>query len=378
MEIKEYYNNLSDIVSNFLIVDDKKIKLYLATPFKKKPKSSFSLIINGTNFYRVSGFLACVLYEFIQELDKYTIHDMEAINDIANNISDRILEVYKFELVDNVKSNLFKMVEEIKKISNHEKMGKMFSVVDPLSYSMHYRRIYKLRIPYLEGLELEGKNFYNIIDLEYENQYVNDFKFLNILKSNSKYYQILDIKDIIPDNRRIQELSNAKLDMVNVYIDELDRNELPRKGIINLIKVCNQYGIRVFATIKVKSKYIDYLDLIKFLYSNGVASFEISIDKELEGKDVLFKRLYFYLNIYHLDISLVTAGIIKEKEIKKMNLNASYKEDSVTSYYLGLDDRLYFDRTNYKLVGSLRLPLEETFMSGAAKKERKKRRLRVV
>ena len=44
MEIKEYYNSLSDIVSNFLIVDDKKIKLYLATPFKKKPKSSLSLI----------------------------------------------------------------------------------------------------------------------------------------------------------------------------------------------------------------------------------------------------------------------------------------------------------------------------------------------
>ena len=378
MEIKEYYNNLSDFVSNFLIIDDKKIKLYLVSPFKKKIKSSFSLIINGTNFYRVSGFLACILYEFIKELDKYTIHNMKTINEIANNISDRVLEAYPLELVDNVKSNLFKMVEEIKKISNHEKTNGLFNNVYPLAYSMHYRRIYKLRIPYIEGLELMNKNFFTVIDLEYENEYVNDMVFLDLLNSNSKYYQILDVKNIIPDNKKIQELVNSKLDMINVYIDEVDRNSLPKKSIINLIKTCKQYNLRVLASIYIKSKYIDYMDLIKFLHTNGVYSYNIYVDKELEGNDVLFKRLYFYLNIYHLDVSLFTNGIIKEREIKKMNLNAAYKEDFVTSYYLGLDDRLYFDRQNLVLVGSFRLPLENTFMSGAAKKERKKRRLRVV
>ena len=65
------------------------------------------------------------------------------------------------------------------------------------------------------------------------------------------------------------------------------------------------------------------------------------------------------------------------KELKKMNLDATYNERYVAWYYYE-NGNYYLDKELKNNVGNINMRLEECFNSDLAKLARRKKRLRVV
>ena len=386
MKKKEYAKSFPNVVFGNLILEDKNnIKLHLVTPFKKNPKSSFSLIINGLYFLKTRGLNGFILYEFIKSLKNYQTHDQKTLIEIANTVGKNILEIYHLELIDNIKSILFEMIEEIKRIVRNEKPKGLFSIVYPISYSMHYRRAFGVKLVHTDNnnfkkmyddLTTMQKN--GIFTLMYDENYLQDPNFNQILALKNSFYQMVKANSFIANIKELEALKASGLDLVQIDINELDKNRLPSKNIINFIKLCLNANLKVMANIYIESNSIDYLKIIQAIHSLGVNSFKISIKEDLENKSSIFKRLYFYLNIYHLEVSLNTDGVISEKELKKMNVEASYKENMVSWYYYDFSDNFYLDKELTIKTGSINMKLEESFNSDMAKKARRKKQVRVV
>ena len=387
MTKKEYCRAFPNVLFGNLILEDKTtIKLHLVTPFKKKPKSSFSLIINGLSFLKAKGMDGFILYEFVKSLNNYQSHDQNTLMEIANNISETLIEFYKFELMDNIKNRLFEMIEDIKRIVNNEKSKKIFSVVYPISYSIHYRRAFGIKL--ISNLDIDNlKKIYDdyssmqkngIVTLLYEEDFLKNKDFSEILSLKNSFYQMVNANYHLTNQKDLELYKNSGLDLVKVNIDELDKNKLPSKNIITFIKQCILVNLKVMAVINVNDDNIDYLKIIQTIHSLGVKSFEIGINDSIQNKTSLFKRLYFYLNMYHLEVSLTTDGVIKEKELKRINVNASYKENMVSWYYYNFSDNLYLDKDLLYKTGNCNMKLEECFNSSIAKKARRKKQLRVV
>lgn len=386
MNQKEYASKFLNVVSGNLVLDNNtNIKLHLATPFKKNPKSSFSLIINGLAFFKTKGINGFVLYEFIKQLRDYQIHNQDAINTIANKVATNLIDLFKDEVTDNIKSLVFLIFDEIKRIVNNEKPKGLFSVVYPINYSMHYRRVFGIKVIHndtfdnlkkvYDDFDLMQKN--GIIALEYDKEFINNHKFIDILSLKNSFYQIIKIENYNLTNKNLEAYKKAGLDLIILDIDKLDKNNLPTKALINFIKLVINANIAIQATIKVEYNNIDYLKIIEVIHDLGVKSFDILISDEIENKSSVFKRLYFYLNIYHLEISLGTENIINEKELKKMNLDATYNERYVAWYYYE-NGNYYLDKELKNNVGNINMRLEECFNSDLAKLARRKKRLRVV
>ena len=351
MNKKEYLKKSSNVLFGNLIIEEKKnIKLHLVTPFKKKPKSSFSLIINGLYFVKTKGLKGFILYEFIKSLNDYSLHDQKALIEISNNVSNTITEIFTKEFADDIKNELFLMIEEIKRIVKNEKPKGIFNVVYPISYSMHYRRAFGIKIAYsnndnlkkiYDDYSLMQKN--GIFTIMYDEKYMNDSNFTQILSLKNSFYQMVKSNSFLSTIKELESYKNAGLDLIQIDILELDKNYLPTKNILNFIKLCLNAGLKVRTSIYIESNSIDYLKIIQTIHNLGVKSFEISFNDNVENKTSIFKRLYFYLNIYHLEVSLKTDGVIKEKELKRMNVDASYKENMTSWYYYNFSDDYYLD-----------------------------------
>ena len=77
--------------------------------------------------------------------------------------------------------------------------------------------------------------------------------------------------------------------------------------------------------------------------------------------------------MYSLELKLLSKGILKEKDISKMNIIPVYREYMVSNYYTYGDFSLYADKNLKNRLGSLSMDkIENVFTSSIAKKLRKK------
>jgi len=386
MSIKKYFKSLDDMIFQEIRLNDKKIKLHLITPYHKKYKSSFTLVIEGYSFLRLKGINGAIMYEFLKETREIQSYDDKSLANIATKVSNTLTEYFPLILAEDMKKSLYDMLDEIAKRLRHEKNDGILKDVNRYSYTMHYQRAFGIRVlknfdftnlkRAYDTFKLLKKN--NIFVVEYDNECYNKNSYLELLSLNKTMYQALNVKDSFP-LKELGSLKNNGLDSIILDIDTIDPKTLGiTKETTSFVKAVISNDLRVIANIHVETESIDYLKIIKELHNLGVYSFNIYVNDHLIDKEVIFKRLYFYMNMYHFDISLNTNSVIPQKEAKRMNMNLGYQEEGVSWYYLGNNDGLFLDSKLDNPCGNINhMTLEECFLHKNSKKERKIKKLRV-
>lgn len=385
MKIKEYFKSLDSLISEDINLNNQQMKLQLITPYKNRYKSSFTLVINGYNFLRVKGIRGAILYEFLKEAKEFQTLDEKAISTIAINVSNTLNDVFPSVINATIKNELYDLLDEIGKRCNHEKNKEMLLDVSRYSYSMHYMKAFGIRV--LNSFEFANLKYAydtfkqlkkdDILVIEYDNECYKKESFMEVLSLNKGIYQTLIVKDLYP-TKELNILKTNGLNQIILDIDSLDSKTLGlKKEYASFIKAVFQANLNVMVNIHIVSINIDYLKLIKELHQLGVYSYQIDIKEDLENASVILKRLYFYMNMYHFNINLLTNNVIPQKELKRINMNLGYQEEGVSWYYLGNKDGLYLDRDLNVICGKNTMTLEERFLSKNAKKERKKKKLKV-
>lgn len=386
MSIKNYFKSLDDMIFQEINLNNQPVKLYLITPYKHKPKSSFTLVVDGYSFLRLKGIKGAILYEFLKEAKEIQTLDDKTIALLAVKVGNNLSEVYPLTLVEAMKKDLYDMLLDIGKRLRHEKNDGILADVNRYSYSMHYRRAFEIRVlkefdfnnlkRAYDTFKLLKKN--NVFLVEYENECYKKDSFLEVLSLNKNFYQTLYVKDMYP-LKELDTLKKNGLDMILLDIDTIDPKTLGiTKECHTFIKACLSSKLRVTAKLHFYSEHIDYLKIIKELHQLGVYSYTFDMDSKLETAEVILKRLYFYMNMYHFDMSLLTNNIIPHKELKRMNMNLGYQEEGVSWYYLGNNDGLFLDSLLQKPCGNINyMTIEECFLSKNAKSERKIKKMRI-
>lgn len=387
MELKEYFQGLKDVsYCQFRIKEDKGIKLHLIAPVGKQYSLSWTLILEGRFYVRLNPEEGLLFYEFITELKKKGTPALtkNMLVEIGREIAIKITPFYPEIITDTLAERFSILTDEIVRFILGQKLKGKFKYLYPYTFSIRYKRPYGMRLTIDNFSKGEMHELLNhlennrLISICYPQKFLDNLKFEDYLAYKNCFYNILETKGIGLNQKLLAKLKQSGLDEVVIplySIHPLEEYEISKnnvKDILSSIKASLKANLKVTVKTHITRENTDYLKLVQALHEYGVRSFKVSFDSDVDDKDIIVKRAYFYTNMNGLDLSLDTRGIIPESQLKRILLNPSYKEQYVSWYYIRDDFSLYLDEEMKYPVGNLStMPLEECYSLKMAKEMRK-------
>ena len=389
MEIKDYLEKMEEVNTTFYTPKkDLRMKLQLIAPLKRKESFDFILILGGSYFTKIKCIEGIYINEFMKVLNKglYPIQDKKntsyILDEAIRNIS-KLIPNTSSEVIIEVINRCF---DEIRRYMNGEILTKVFKRWPEYLFSYSYHRPTKVcvmadnKISTIQEMHevLSSLEYQKVSTIVYPSILSEDNNAASYLSDKKCFYNILDSDGKMP-LAGLLRLKEAGLDEIRIPMNSLDASielkmsSLNTKDILSLIKLSMQAGLKISLKTRITKDNIAYLDFMKLMHQKGIRSFQIEMDNELKDKDILLKQIYYYANMYSLELKLLSKGILKEKDISKMNIIPVYREYMVSSYYTYGDFSLYADKNLKNRLGSLSMDkIENVFTSSIAKKLRKK------
>lgn len=389
MEIKDYLEKMEEVNTVFFTPKkDERIKLQLVAPLKRKESFDFILILGGSYYTKIKCMDGIYFNEFMKVLNKnlYPIQDKKNTSFILDETIRVISKMIPNTPTEEVIEVINRYLDEIKRYMNGEILTKLFKRFPEYLYSYLYHRpsrVYVMADGKVSSIHemheiLSSLEYQKVLTIIYPKILSEDSNATSYLSDKKCFYNIYESDGKMPVAGLLR-LKEAGLDEIRIPINSLDNevemklSNLNTKDLLSLIKLAMQANLKISIKTRITKDNLNYLDLMKYLHQKGIRSFEVEIDDTIENKDILLKQIYYYANMYSLELKLDSKAILKEKDISKMNIIPVYRQDMVSSYYTHGDFGLYADKDLKYRLGSLSMDkIENVFTSSFAKKLRKK------
>lgn len=379
--LKAYYEQIKGISHvTFDPKGPKVVRVHLIPPKKLKLRVPWTVIINGQDILPLSGSWAILLNEFIKEVSKTSGIQLseEDLTAVVEKTINAVKEIFPKTERDIIKSDLADIVNTLVDISKGitpsidigymtlAKYAKYMNAphrMDLMISAMSKNNCWNCNQKCLHCYagsqqlanvsEITTSDWKKIID-KCQSAYISQLTFtggeptmrddlVELVKYASWFVTRLNTNGVRLSKTLCSELYEASLDSVQVTLYDCQRDvhnvlvgskhfDDTIQGIKNAIEA----GINTSINTPLCRLNKNYLDTIKFAEKMGVKYFtcsgliqtgnacnDSSVDTRLSEKELLaiIKEAVQYCHEHGLDLSFTSPGLIKESELKDLNIN---------------------------------------------------------